>query len=518
MKFLLGCTAMLAATFSLATESFAAEIEGKVIRVSDGAVEVATDSELFPNPGDQAVIYYKIPGLDDPVQVASGRVFKLEGKSIHIKIEQPAPKPASGQLARIISEHPRRLPAQVERDPSMAATAGTRPSTPDQSNSSTAPQPAAGGGAILRGHVGLVTAIAFSPDGQRILSVNSVQYRDNLVTVFLWDAAAGREIRHFDLEAAPVASMAFMDGGKIGTCVDTGGTLHRWNLVSGTYYIPTIGSRGPVRAVAYSPDASLVAIAYTRVRDDDGAAIAPTEALSFFPVNPDAGRGKTLPISRPISTLAFSDDAKRLVAVDDAQVSLWDLGTEKLQSQSQIKVPSFSHMAVSRDGRVALLDPPGPTAAGEKQLRDFDNANAKRLLDSANESLRRLESQPDASANGSDAPIRVEVKVGEAPQVLERPPFDAQHFVRLVDLRTGKEIRKFDTPGLTPIDVALSPDGECAAAVSTNRLFVWNVSTGRTLLQTPVECCLKHVVFSPDSRALVAVNPDSTLLYLAVPK
>jgi len=76
--------------------------------------------------------------------------------------------------------------------------------------------------------------------------------------------------------------------------------------------------------------------------------------------------------------------------------------------------------------------------------------------------------------------------------------------VRLWDTATGKELRRFDHPGVLIFSVAISTDGgKLAAGGDEKFLMVWDSNTGKELIRLDqqhelVEC----VRFSPDSKLL----------------
>jgi hypothetical protein len=121
--------AFVAASFCLAADVSGAEIKGKVIQIQGGTVEVKTNSALLPNPGDQAEIYFKIPGLSEVAHVASGRVSDIAGDSIHVAIDEAAAQIVNGQFVRIASDRPRtrgsfsesRGPASADRSDTAVA-------------------------------------------------------------------------------------------------------------------------------------------------------------------------------------------------------------------------------------------------------------------------------------------------------------------------------------------------------------------------------------------------------------
>jgi hypothetical protein len=121
MKISYPLAAFVAAAFGLATDLSGAEIKGRVIHPQEGVVEVKANSALLPNPGDQAEIYFQIPGLSAVAHVASGRVSEIAGDSIQIRIDEAAGQIGSGQLVRIASDRPR----------TRASFSETRPRVPN---------------------------------------------------------------------------------------------------------------------------------------------------------------------------------------------------------------------------------------------------------------------------------------------------------------------------------------------------------------------------------------------------
>lgn len=85
----------------------AEEIPGKVQEAGKDEVKIASDSAFLPNPGDKLEIYFQVPGIDEPVQVATGTVSDVQGGAILAKIDRALGKVSAGQLVRITSPKPR---------------------------------------------------------------------------------------------------------------------------------------------------------------------------------------------------------------------------------------------------------------------------------------------------------------------------------------------------------------------------------------------------------------------------
>jgi WD40 repeat protein len=164
---------------------------------------------------------------------------------------------------------------------------------------------------VLKGHLGPVLSVAFSPDGKLVITAGSDQ------TARIWDTATGREVGQPLQSFTSVNSASFSPDGKAVLTASEDGTARVWDAKTGReLYILGTTVTGPATTAAFSPDGKLIAVA----KFDKTATIWNVE---------DPDKPKVLTLLRghngPLTSISFSTDGKFVVtASEDATARVWE--------------------------------------------------------------------------------------------------------------------------------------------------------------------------------------------------
>jgi WD40 repeat protein len=168
--------------------------------------------------------------------------------------------------------------------------------------------------ATLSGHTDWVLSVAFSPDGKRIVSGSADK------TLRIWDAETGKAIRTLSGHTDAVWSFAFSPDGKRIVSGSTDKTLRIWDAETGKAIRTLQGHTDVVGSVAFSPDDKRIASG-----SDD-------KTLRLWDVETGKAIGKPLKgHTGEVISVAFSPDGKRIVSgSNDKTLRIWHISWEYL--------------------------------------------------------------------------------------------------------------------------------------------------------------------------------------------
>jgi WD40 repeat protein/serine/threonine protein kinase len=366
----------------------------------------------------------------------------------------------------------------------------------------------------LAGHKGGVTALAFAPDGQRLVT----GVTDG--TTHVWDTTTGRELFCLTGHRSEVTSVAYAPNGQWLVTGSTDGTARIWDAAKGQELRPLLfQNSGPVWAVAVTPDSKGVITGsedcVPRVWDAatgqilltlQGDSASPvwclsTAALLFPPqtqgpllVASTLYSGKTGHMA-PVRSIAVSGNGKWVVmGSDDRTAKIWNADDGRLLKTLYHGISSptghVSAVAVTRDGKKVVTG----SLDGWAKIWDMESGRIV-PIPGGHGDLLSLALTPDG-------------------QQLLTGYLGGMANVR--DMASGREMMILNGHRRWVSCVAVSPDGQRLATASMDGTArVWDRFSGRgtrTLDVHNVPFC--RVAVTPNGQRLVTRSADGMVVRL----
>jgi eukaryotic-like serine/threonine-protein kinase len=362
-------------------------------------------------------------------------------------------------------------------------------------------------------HPGTVESVAFSPDGKMVLTGSG----DNAAR--LWDSATGRSIGKPLQHQGAVFAVAFSPDGKIIATAGNDRKARLWDAASGRPLVPPLPHPGIVPAVVFSPDGTTILTGcYDRI-------------ARFWDVATGQSVGQTLRHSSILWSVAFSPDGKLILTGGwDKTARLWDAVTgRQLGQPMEHRDLLVRSAAFSPDGKTILTGCGDNTAqlwdaaTGQRIGRDLElqgegrsvafSPDGRSILAGSQDTTVRLWAfeigQPDGrplELGGDAGPVRF----SHDGKALLSLGFDGK--AQVWDVASGHRLGKPVKFGSATYALKSSPDGKVIATASTdNAARLWNAASGQPIGQPMRHSALvSSVAFSPDGKSIVTCSRDRT--------
>jgi len=320
----------------------------------------------------------------------------------------------------------------------------------------------------LSGHLAVVQSVAFSPDGQRIVTGSDDR------TAKVWEVANGRELLTLKGHSAPIESVAVSpDSQRIATG-SRDQTIKVWEAASGRELLTLKGHGSGVRSIAFSPDGQQIVTG-----SSDGTAkvwdMASGRELLTFRAH-----------SGGIWTVAFSPDGQRIVSGGgDPTAKVWEVASGRELFTLKGHSVGILSAAFSPDGRRIV------TAGGDRTAKVWEAAGGRELL-----TLRGHTAWVWSAAFSPDGQRIVTGSWDQTAKIWETV--------------SGRELFTLKGHGAKINAVAFSPDGQRIVTGSDDRTAkMWEAASDRELLTLNGHSDqVRSVVFSPDGQRIVTGGWD----------
>ena len=308
---------------------------------------------------------------------------------------------------------------------------------------------------VQLGHTSAVACLAFSPDGEHIISGGD----DGVIK--LWEVATGREVRSFGNLDAGITALAYSPVAPLALAGYRDGTIALWDATTGDHVRRYSDHGEQIQALAFSGDGSRI------YSGDKGRNIIVWETSTAAPIRKIAGDRSKFYNREQLgydsyypTTISFSGDGS-LAVINSMDVQVWDTERARIITKLPGKAmtgkfgQSITDTDFSPDGRHFI------TGGNGLEQRDSETGSLVRSFSGKTHGILALDHSPDGK----------HVIAGYRDKAMV-----------LWEIDGGIELHSF-VPAKEPIqELAFSPNGSFVlAALADGTLTLWDVSTGKVV-------------------------------------
>lgn len=329
----------------------------------------------------------------------------------------------------------------------------------------------------LLDHTSAVTHVHFSPDSKFVVTSSA----DN--TARVWDVALATSVGELRGHSGAVNSAAFSPDGQFIVTASDDKTARLWRLdrqVGPRAIVELTGHSRPVNSAAYSPDGTRIVTAGA-----DGRIF-----LKGITADKPYYIAMLLEAHEGIAEAAFSPDGKIIAATTENKVLLWNAALAGIYLRTTRELTGHENavngVAFSPDSRFVV------TASSDKTARVWEVDTGMLLAE-----LRGHTGKVNSAAFSPDGKLIITASD------------DAT--VRLWDASNYMSVGTLEGHTVEVYSAQYSPDGRLIVTASADGVArVWNADTKQLVFSLAHSGVVNSASFSPDSKLIVTASADKT--------
>ncbi|GAB1312028.1 Beta transducin-like protein HET-E2C [Madurella fahalii] len=365
----------------------------------------------------------------------------------------------------------------------------------------------------LEGHRSSVWSVAFSPNGQRLVSGSDDR------TIKIWDPTSGQSLQTLNGHYSSVRSVAFSPDGQQLASGFSYGTIKIWDPISGQSLQILEGHSASVQSITFSPNSQRLASG----SDDNTIKIWDPTSEQYL----QTLKGH----SNSVYSVTFSPDGQRLVSgSDDRTIKIWDPTSGQCLQTLEGHSNSVRSVAFSPDGQQLV------SGSDDRTIKIWDPTSGQCLqtLEGHSNSVRSVAFSPDGQqlvSGSDDCTIKIWDPIsGQYLQTLKSHSNsvysvafspDGQrlvsgsndHTIKIWDPTSEQYPQALNSHSNSVYSVAFSPDGQRLVSGSDDRTIkIWDPTSGQCLRTLEGHrYSVYSVAFSPDSQQLASGSSNGTI-------
>ena len=386
-------------------------------------------------------------------------------------------------------------------------------------------------GATARLGKGNIKQIAYSPNGMHVAAAGSAG-------IWIYDVTIHQEVALLTENTGPISSVAFSPDGDTIVSGYNDGSVLVWDVKTGKRKQNLIAEQDWVSSVAFSPDGKIIA--------SGGACV---EGMCSGITLLDTQTGERLKSFGGLYTtlsVCFSPDGKMLASSGDnwdSNIRLWDVQTGELLKTLK-KRTAFEDFE-GRDVNSVVFSPDGNMIAsgsghGTIRLWNPNTGEFIKYLEGHTKPVNSVVFSPNGNtliSTGEDGVCLWNVNTGEYIDAFQIPAVSAAfspdgktcaianetgislwnahtfQFLERLTETAGSEDNNFRGKDISSIEsVAFNPDGKTIVSCGGNNIHLWDSDTNQ-LLETLIGHTesVNSVILSPDGETIASASDDGTI-------